>query len=75
MGQLDTVGFWEIDDNRVDLHMVGSPYRLDDALVQHKGEYGYAHLPVFAFDIEDNVFDAVVPYEGEVRKRSAHRCP
>lgn len=74
-GTVDMVGFWELEDNRIDLHMVGSPYRFDDSLVQVKGQYGYAHLPVFTFDVEENAFDAVVPHEGEVRKRTAHRCP
>ncbi|MGB5177592.1 MAG: hypothetical protein WBP44_02565 [Gammaproteobacteria bacterium] len=74
LGRVDFVGFWALEGNRLDLHMVGSPYRIDNALVQHKDQYGYAHLPVFIFNMGNNTFDAVVPEQDDVRMRSAQRC-
>lgn len=73
--RVDSVGFWHVDENRVELHLVSSPHRLDDTLLGYKGQYGYAYLPVFAFDIESDAFDAVVEHEGEIRKRTVYRCP
>jgi len=74
-GRVDSVGFWHVVENRLDLHLVTSPHRLDDTLLGYKGQYGYANLPVFAFDIESDAFDAVVEHEGEIRKRTTYRCP
>lgn len=67
------MGFWHVDEDRIDLHLVTSPQRLDDTLLGYQGRYGYAHLTVFAFDIESDAFDAVAEHEGEIRKRATYR--
>lgn len=74
-GRVDSVGFWHVDENRIDMHAVTSPHRLDDTLLGYKGQYGYAHLPLFAFNIESDSFDAAAEHEAEIRMRTAYRCP
>lgn len=73
-GPADAVGFFQIADNRLDLHVVASPHRIRGNLPQHEGIYGYGHLPVFLFDVEQDSFEAIVPFDGDVRRRTAHRC-
>ncbi len=73
-GPADAVGFFELSDNRLDLHLVSSPHRITDALHQYKGRYGYGDLAVFMFDAEKDSFEAIVPFQDDVRRRTVHRC-
>ena len=73
-GPADAVGFVELSDNRLDLHLVASPHRITGALDQYKGLYDYGNLAVFVFDAQPDSFDAIVPFQDEVRRRTVHRC-
>jgi len=73
-GPADAVGFFEISDKRLDLHLVASPHRISVELQQHEGRYDYGHLAVFVFDAEQDSFEAIVPFEDDVRRRTVHRC-
>ena len=73
-GPADAVGFFEISDKRLDLHLVASPHRISVELPEHAGRYDYGHLAVFVFDAEQDSFEAIVPFEGDVRRRTVHRC-
>jgi hypothetical protein len=72
--EADAVGFFEISGDRLDLHMVASPHRINPALPGYEGRYGYGHLAVFVFDAERESFQAIVPFEDDVRRRTAYRC-
>ena len=73
-GPADAVGFFEISGDRLDLHLVASPHRINPALPGYEGRYGYGHLAVFVFDAEQESFQAIVPFEDDVRRRTAYRC-
>ena len=73
-GPADAVGFFEISGDRLDLHLVASPHRINSALPDYEGRYDYGHLAVFVFDAEQGSFEAIVPFEDDVRRRTAHRC-
>ena len=73
-GPADAVGFFEISDKRLDLHLVASPQRISAELSAHKGRYDYGHLAVFVVDAQQDSFEAIVPFEDDVRRRTVHRC-
>ena len=73
-GRADSAGFFELSGDRMDLHMVASPNRGSSAVPHEAGQYGYGHLAVFFFNVEQDSFEAVVPFEGDLRRRVAHRC-
>ena len=73
-GPADAVGFFEISGDRLDLHLVASPHRISDVLPDYAGRYDYGHLAVFVFDAEQDSFQAIVPFEDDVRRRTVHRC-
>jgi hypothetical protein len=74
-GPADATGFFELSEKpRLDLHLVASPHRISGTLSDYEGRYDYGHLAVFLFDMEQDSFEAIVPFEDEVRRRMAYRC-
>ncbi len=74
-GPADATGFFELSEKpRLDLHLVASPHRISGTLPGYEGRYDYGHLAVFLFDMEQDSFEAIVPFEDEVRRRMAYRC-
>jgi hypothetical protein len=73
-GEADAAGFFEVSGNRIDLHLVASPHRITGALHHMEGRYGYGDLAVFAFDPQQDSFEAIVPFRNDVNRRTVHRC-
>ncbi len=69
------VGFWQLTDDKLDLHMVSSPAFFDDQLQPFTGQYTYYYAQALLFDIEDQTFRMVAYMAGQLRGADLGRCP
>jgi hypothetical protein len=74
-GQPTAQGFWQLDDDKLDLHMVSSPAFFGDHLQPFAGQYAYYHAQALLFDIEDQTFRMVAYMAGQLRGANLVRCP
>jgi hypothetical protein len=74
-GQPTAQGFWQLDDDRLDLHMVSSPAFFGDHLQPFAGQYGYYHAQALLFDIQEQAFRMVAYMDGQLRGANLVRCP
>ena len=72
--QVDAVGFWEVSESRIILHLVASPHRITSAHPEIAGLFDYGNLKLHTFDLEADSFTAVVASGDEVNKSKASRC-
>lgn len=68
-------GFWQLDDDKLDVHMVSSPAFFGTHLQAFAGQYGYYHAQALLFDIEDQAFRMVAYMDGQLRGANLVRCP
>jgi hypothetical protein len=75
-GQALAVGFWRIEDDRIEMHILTTeaslPASLQNAL---PGDYHALQVKGLAFDVTDNGFRMVQSIEGELRGLDLVRCP
>jgi hypothetical protein len=73
--QPTAVGFWQLTDDKLDLHMVSSPAFFHDQLQPFAGQYTYYYAQALLFDIEDQAFRMVAYLGGQLRGANLVRCP
>lgn len=73
--QPTATGFWQLTDDKLDLHMVSSPAFFHDQLQPFAGQYTYYHAQALLFDIEDQAFRMVAYMGGQLRGANLGRCP
>jgi hypothetical protein len=75
-GKALAVGFWQVDDDRIEMHILSTegslPKPLQDAL---PGDYHALQVKGLVFDVTDTGFRMVQAIEGEVRGLQMVRCP
>jgi hypothetical protein len=77
-GKAEIVGFWELAEGTVTLHMVTSPaffVDLDKGLREHEGAYHYFLASLVIFNTQDTGFEAVGMIGSQVKRVKAARCP
>jgi hypothetical protein len=74
-GKPTATGFWQLTDDKLDLHMVSSPAFFDDQLRPFTGQYTYYYAQALLFDIEDQAFRMVAYLAGQLRGANLGRCP
>ena len=77
-GETEIVGFWELNEDILKLHMVTSPAFFDDihrALVGFKGQYNYFQVRMVIFNTDQNSFEAFGVLGDEIKRATAERCP
>ena len=75
-GKALAVGFWQVEDDRIDMHILSTeaslPQSLQDAL---PGDYHALQVKGLVFDVTDNGFRMVQTLGGELRGLAMVRCP
>lgn len=74
---IETVGFWELTDDVVDLHMVASPASFADIngeLVGYDGLYYYFQARVVVLNMQPNRFEAIGVLGDQIDRAYAVRC-
>jgi hypothetical protein len=75
-GQALAVGFWRVDDDRIEMHILTTeaslPPSLQNALA---GDFHALQVKGLAFDVTDNAFRLVQSIGGELRGLDLVRCP
>ena len=74
-GEPTAAGFWQLVDDKLDLHMVSSPAFFDDQLEPFTGQYTYYYAQALVFDYEDQMFRMVAYMAGQLRGANLARCP
>ncbi len=77
-GKAEIVGFWELAEGMVILHMVTSPAFFDDIhddLRDFEGSYHYFQANLAIFNIQDKGFEAVGMIGSQVKRAKAVKCP
>jgi hypothetical protein len=74
-GQPTGLGFWQLNDDQLDLHMVSSPAFFGDHLQPFSGQYGYYRVQALLFDIQEHAFRMVAYMNGQLRGANLVRCP
>jgi hypothetical protein len=70
------VGFWQIEDDRLDMHILASPASLGPPLQeQFAGGYGYVPVTALLFDVADDNFRMVQSIGGALQGLNVFRCP
>jgi len=74
-GQPTALGFWQLVDDKLDLHMVSSPAFFGDHLQPFAGQYAYYPAQALLFDIQEQAFRMVAYMNGQLRGANLARCP
>ena len=54
------VGFWDVEDDRLEMEVLASSAAVEPALQEQFGDgYGYVHIKALVFDVEDDAFRMV----------------
>jgi hypothetical protein len=76
-GMAEIVGFWKLDHDILDLHMVTSPAFFDDIhleLREYGGTYNYYHARMHIFNNKKERHEAIGIIGNEMKRMSAVRC-
>jgi len=76
-GKAEIVGFWELNEDILELHMVTSPAFFDDihrALVGFKGMFNYYKVRMVIFNTKKQSFEAIGVLGDEMKRATAVRC-
>jgi hypothetical protein len=76
-GKTEIVGFWELDEEILNLHMVTSPAFFDDLnpdLQSFESEYNYFQARVVIFNTQKKNFEAFGVIGNEMKRMTAARC-
>jgi hypothetical protein len=64
LGQLESVGFWELEDGLLFCHLLALPALFTGHVQKPTDQIGYYRLRSFPFNVEENEFSAAVSFEG-----------
>ena len=76
-GRTEIVGFWDLNRDIVDLHMVTSPAFFHDihrVLKGHEGEYNYFQIKLLISNTSQKGFEAFGVLGDEYKRMTAVRC-
>jgi hypothetical protein len=74
-GKAVAVGFWELEDDRLDMHIMASEAVLAPALQEElAGRYHSLHVEALLFDVADDRFRMVQNIAGELKGLDVVRC-
>jgi hypothetical protein len=73
-GEPTAAGFWQLADDKLDLHMVSSPAFFDDQLQPSTGQYTYYYAQALLFDYEGQSFRMVAYMAGQLQGANLARC-
>jgi hypothetical protein len=76
-GKTEIVGFWGLNDEKLNLHMVTSPAFFDDLhpdLQEFEGIYSYFQGRVVIFNTQKKSFEAFGVIGNEMQRTTAARC-
>ena len=75
-GQALAVGFWRVEDDRVEMHILTTEASLAPSLQSAlAGDFHALQVKGLAFDVTDNAFRMVQSIGGELRGLDMVRCP
>ena len=74
-GKPTATGFWQLADDKLDLHMVSSPAFFDDRLQPSTGQYTYYYAQALLFDYEEKSLRMVAYMAGQLQGANLVRCP
>jgi hypothetical protein len=74
-GEPTATGFWQLADDKLDLHMVSSPAFFDDQLQPSVGGYTYYYAQALLFDYEEQSVRMVAYMAGQLQGANPARCP
>jgi hypothetical protein len=76
-GKAEIVGFWGINEDYMDIHMVTSPAYFQDVhedMAYFEGIYGYFQGKLLVFNLEKESFEAYGVIRDESKRAFARRC-
>ena len=76
-GEAEIVGFWDISEGILELHMVTSPAYFDDiepTLGAFKGLYHYFQARMAVYNIETDRFEALGVMGNQIKQARAVKC-
>jgi hypothetical protein len=76
-GRPESVGFWQLDEDILTLHMVTSPAFFEDierSLVGFKDQYNYYQIRMVLFNTEKNRLEAIAVLGKQIKRNYAVRC-
>ena len=77
-GKPEIVGFWELAEGIIKIHMVTSPAFFDDIhdeLRDFEGAYDYFQTKLAIFNIQDKSFEVVGMIGSHVKRAKGVKCP
>ena len=74
-GKATATGFWQLADDKLDLHMVSSPAFFNDQLQPFTGGYAYYYTQALLFDYEEQSLRMVAYMAGQLQGANLARCP
>lgn len=74
-GKPTATGFWQLADDKLDLHMVSSPAFFHDQLQPFTGQYTYFYAQALLFDYEQQGLRMVAYMAGQLQGANLARCP
>ena len=78
LGKPEAVGFWNMEDGILKLHILTSPVFFQDLnkdLAKFEGFYSSLRGNMVIFNVQDKNFEAFGTIGDEIRKTTAVRCP
>jgi hypothetical protein len=76
-GKAEAVGFWELKDDFLHLHMVSSPAFFKDVhedMHEYDGQFHYFNMKVAAVNFDGKSFEAIAILGEQIKKSTAVRC-
>src|SRR5215204_5849274 len=75
-GKALAVGFWQVTDDQLDMHILTTEASLAPAMQEQlPGDYHALHIKGLVFDVSDNSFRMVQNISGELQGLDLVRCP
>jgi hypothetical protein len=77
-GKAEIVGFWGLNEDNIELHMVTSPASFVDLnkdLANYVGIYSYFQGQMLIFNAKEKSFEAYGVIGKEIKRASAVKCP
>jgi hypothetical protein len=75
-GKAVAVGFWELDEDRLDLQILASSTSLEPVLQEQlAGRYHLLPVTALVFDVADDSFRMVQSVAGQLQGFNVFRCP
>ena len=69
-----TVGFWEVANNAITLHMLVAPSEDDTSNVFYKGRYSYSYLTANVLEANEGAIEIVTGATGDIQRQTLSRC-